>query len=93
MDIRERLLDVSPLEPPEPLFAALDAVDALGPGECLRLVHRREPHPLYAHLLERGCAWRVLVDEPGRFEAWIWRQADPVAAAACAEPDDGADWP
>lgn len=85
---RERLLDVSALEAPEPLFAALDAVDALAPGEYLRLRHRREPHPLYAHLLERGCAWRVLDARLGAYEALIWRNDDACAVAACAAPEE-----
>lgn len=81
----ERVLDVGDLEPPEPLFATLDALDALGPGEWLHLLHRREPFPLYGHLLERDCACRVLRSEPGRYEALIWRLDDPVAGAACAD--------
>ena len=89
MTTAEHLLDVVGLEPPEPLFATLDAVDALGPGEWLRLLHRREPFPLYGHLLERDCAYRVLVSEPGRYEALIWRLDDPLASAACAGDDDG----
>ena len=42
----ERVLDVSDLEPPEPLERILDALDQLGTGDWLHVRHRREPFPL-----------------------------------------------
>jgi uncharacterized protein (DUF2249 family) len=49
-----RELDVRGFEPPEPLQLALDAISTLGPGEQLRMLHHREPFPLYNMLRERG---------------------------------------
>ncbi|WP_172838775.1 DUF2249 domain-containing protein [Solemya velesiana gill symbiont] len=37
----ERLLDVSELEPCEPMEQTLQAVDTLEQGEYLRVIHRR----------------------------------------------------
>ncbi|HXH02283.1 MAG TPA: DUF2249 domain-containing protein [Candidatus Competibacteraceae bacterium] len=88
MKVRCRRLDVSALEPPEPLFITLEAVDELVPGEYLHLLHRREPHPLYAHLLERGMAYRILPPRDALFEMLIWRADDELAADACAVPEE-----
>lgn len=51
-DIRE--IDARYLEPPEPFVRAMEAVDALAPGESVRLLLFREPFPLYKVLDEHG---------------------------------------
>jgi uncharacterized protein (DUF2249 family) len=84
MRASERLLDVSTLEPCEPLERTLAAVAELGPGEVLRVLHRREPFPLYPMLERLGCAWRIQTGTTTPFELLIWRADDPVAAAAAA---------
>ncbi len=71
--MKRQWLDVSALEPPEPLTAALAAAEALAPGEQLQLRHRRDPCLLYANLARRGFAWRDEVREEGRVELIIWR--------------------
>ena len=43
----EHLLDVSTLEPCEPLELTLSATRDLSTGDYLKVVHRREPHPLF----------------------------------------------
>lgn len=48
----ERRLDVSDLEPPEPMERILDALDEMPAEDCLRVRHRREPYPLYNNLIE-----------------------------------------
>ena len=67
-----RELDMRDLEPPEPLQQALAALAALKPGEQLRMLHHREPFPLYAILRERGFTYRTtqLVDD--NYEVLIW---------------------
>ena len=70
---REILLDVRGLPPCEPLERALAAVRKLGPSERLRLLHWREPYPLYELLKKEGFAYDVLALEE-RFEVVIWRQ-------------------
>ena len=41
--MRERLLDVRGLEPPEPLERVLAEMETLGTDERICMVHRREP--------------------------------------------------
>ena len=80
----EHLLDVTELEPPEPLERALQAVAALRAGCFVKMLHRREPLLLYPMLEERGFAW---IARPGRdvpFEILIWRAGDADAEAAAS---------
>ena len=81
----ERRLDVSALEPCEPLERTLAAASDLGPGEYLRVLHSREPLPLYPLLEQLGCAWRTRPGTATPFEVLIWRADDPAAAAAAAD--------
>ena len=67
-----RELDVRDLEPPEPLQQALAALAALKPGEQLRMLHHREPFPLYATLRERGFALRTTQLAEDNYEVLIW---------------------
>ena len=84
-----RDLDVSQLEPPEPLQQALAAVDTLATGVCLCLLHRREPLLLFPVLEQRG--YDHITREIPRadngmpaFHIYIWRQHDTRAeAVAC----------
>lgn len=52
-------LDVRYLDPPEPMERAIDALDRLGPGDTLRMLIHREPHPLYQVLRESGFSYTV----------------------------------
>lgn len=78
----EHVLDVSDLEPPEPLVQTLAAAEALPSGDYLRMLHRRDPCLLPANLQARGFAF---VQRPGRrtaVEVFIWRDGDVLAEAA-----------
>jgi len=66
-------LDVRDLDPPEPLQQALAALPLLKPGEQLRMLHHREPFPLYAMLRERGFTYRTTQMDDGSYEVLIWR--------------------
>ncbi|HLU62860.1 MAG TPA: DUF2249 domain-containing protein [Gammaproteobacteria bacterium] len=55
----EILLDMRNREPPEPLFATLDAVEELQPGQLIRLLIHREPLMLYPQLQQLGVPWKV----------------------------------
>jgi hypothetical protein len=70
----EHLLDVSALEPCEPLEKSLAAARALGPGEQLRILHRREPRPLFALLEQGGFAWECSRLDESRYEIKVWRR-------------------
>lgn len=54
-----RELNVCGLAPPEPLQRVLEALETLQPGEQLRMLHHREPFPLYKILHERGFTYRT----------------------------------
>lgn len=77
-----RVLDVSRLEPPEPLVRILDALETLPAGGILQVRHRREPFPLYAILEETGYAWHTRSRGPHHYEIFIWRRDDEPARAS-----------
>ena len=66
-------LDVRDLEPPEPLQQALAALTTLKPEEQLRMLHHREPFPLYPMLRERGFTYRTTQLADDSYEVLIWR--------------------
>lgn len=69
----EIVLDVRGLEPPEPLVKVMDALETLPPGDRLRMVHDREPYPLYGILQEDGYQYRTETFADGRVEIVIWQ--------------------
>ena len=68
----EEIIDVSELEPPEPLERILDALADLRTGQYLRVKHRRDPVPLYPMLRDMEYEWLTTQVAPGRFEVFIW---------------------
>lgn len=81
MSVVPRRLDVSRLEPPEPMVQALAALRELGADEYLVIAHRREPVPLYDLLPGLGFRHRVQQGAATAFEIVIWRQAGPEPEA------------
>ncbi|MDH5665299.1 MAG: DUF2249 domain-containing protein [Nitrosopumilus sp.] len=79
----EYLLDVSQLEPPEPLQKALSALDELQAGQYIRLLHRRNPELLYPILEKRGYAFHTFRAKEPAFEVLIWKKTDQEADARC----------
>lgn len=80
---RERLLDVSDLEPPEPLQRVLETLDDLGDGEFLHMLHRRDPLLLYPELELRGYRYLTTFERDHECEVFIWRDGDAAAEEAC----------
>lgn len=78
----EILLDVSELEPPEPLTLTLEAAASLLPGQYLRMLHRREPCMLYGNLDEQHFKYLQRKGTLSAVEVFIWREQDQEAAAA-----------
>ncbi len=76
----EQTIDVSTLEPPEPMERILDALADLPEGGWLRVLHRRDPTPLYRMLRDMGYRWETRHLGPARFEILIW-------PASLAHPD------
>jgi uncharacterized protein (DUF2249 family) len=69
----ERTIDVRWLEPPEPFERVLTELDTLLPGETLRVLIHREPHPLYRWLAGERYHYRARFDDEGWFEIRITR--------------------
>ncbi len=82
----ERQLDVSDLEPPEPLERILDALDHLQSGDCLRAHLRREPFPLYGFLQRLGYAWRTERVDEAAFDVLIWPASVPSPGRPSTPP-------
>jgi uncharacterized protein (DUF2249 family) len=79
----EQTLDVSMLEPCEPLNRTLAAIMELSEGDYLRVIHRREPHLLYPLLEKQGFSrLTVAGHSEAAFDIYIWRQQDTAAEAA-----------
>jgi len=75
----EQYLDVSQLEPPEPMTVILDAIDILPSGQFLHVYHRMEPFPLYNVLQNMGMKWQTQCDDDGMFHITIWPETDATA--------------
>ena len=69
-------LDVSALEPPEPMVRILAKVQELGPKDVLEVAHHREPIPLYVHLEEGGFAHSIERLAENSYRLRIWRKDD-----------------
>ena len=71
--MKEKLLDVSLLEAPEPLIQAVRALEELGEDEVLVFVHRMNPRHLFNEIAARGMQYEIIKDEPNEFIMKIWR--------------------
>ncbi|MCP8894424.1 DUF2249 domain-containing protein [Shinella daejeonensis] len=58
-------LDLTDLDPPEPMVRILAAAERLGPGEVLFALLSREPLFLFPELVARGLQWVGNFDEAG----------------------------
>ncbi len=68
-----RLLDARMMEPPEPMQRALEQIELLQPGDRLRMLHHREPYPLYTILDKRSLHHHTTALPDGSYEILIWR--------------------
>lgn len=73
----EQYVDVSDLEPPEPLEVILDAIADLPSGDHLKVRHRRNPVPLYRMLQDMGYAYTMQNPAPEHFDILIWPKDMP----------------
>ena len=78
--IKEKLLDVSNLEPPLPLERALNESASMVEGEYLRLLIDKEPFLLYPILKSQGYMCETRVGTHNQFEVLIWRKNDQQVA-------------
>ena len=77
----EQKLDVSDLEPPEPMERILEAIETLQEGDYLYVTHRREPHMIYPILKNMGIDWATHPGGPAGYEFFLWRKGDEKAQA------------
>ena len=72
-------LDLSALEPPQPMVRILSELEGLAPGEVLFAVLAREPMFLFPELSRRGHQWAGSLDAAGAaFRIMIRRGGDPT---------------
>lgn len=65
------VLDVSALPAPEPFQRITEALSRLPDSACLKVLHRREPFPLYPVLRSTGFVYRVEHDPGGQGPAVV----------------------
>lgn len=70
-DIPEIFLDLRGMFPPEPMERVLDALSVLAPGQQVRMLIDREPHPLYRILERNGYVFRCSEPGPGLYQVVI----------------------
>ena len=75
----ERCLDVSQLEPPEPLERVLESLRGLEQGQYLHVLHRREPLLLYPLLEEMNFISETCRDPQGMYHIAVWHADDSAA--------------
>ncbi|QEP41911.1 DUF2249 domain-containing protein [Ectothiorhodospiraceae bacterium BW-2] len=68
-------LDVSELEPCEPMMQIRAALEQLTVGESLVVYHRMEPVLLYPTLEQHGFSWRCETGVSHPVKLTIWRSA------------------
>lgn len=68
------VVDGHNLEPPEPFVQAIEALDAIHPGQKLLLIVHREPFPLYRALDLNGFLWETGRSSDGAFEVLMWHK-------------------
>jgi len=69
-------LDVSKLQPPEPMREICSNLQTLQSGQALHVYHRREPVPLYAILKQQGFSVMHLAVSDAEHHLWIWHSDD-----------------
>ncbi len=72
-------LNVSDLEPPEPMQVILNALAFLNKGEFLAVKHRRKPEPLFSIIQEQGFSWKHHEFKADHHYILIWKTEDLTA--------------
>jgi len=86
----ELLIDVSEYEAPQPFEEVIKLVVNINDGEYIRMLHRKQPLPLYQLLNERGFAYicnkkntKSLGDSLNQWEIIIWNKSDTSVNDYC----------
>ena len=76
-------IDVSELEPPEPLERIFARLQQLQAGQLLRVRHRREPFPIYP-MLDQASFKHYCIDlGTETYLIYIWPHTIPVDETFC----------
>jgi uncharacterized protein (DUF2249 family) len=67
-------LDVSKLPPPEPFIKIMEKIVYLKENEVLKVLHRREPYPLYEELKKLGFQYHTIMIEEQKYEIYIYKK-------------------
>lgn len=81
MDSMEIRVDVSELQPPEPMEIILEHLERLQNGQYILMIHRMQPHPLYNILMDNGFRYKVDTSQ-GLIHIFIWKATDKVSEKA-----------
>ncbi len=84
------VLDVRQLSHPEPFEMAMKALEERGEGEYIKMVHRREPFPLYEVVEKKGLHHETLQTGDALYEIYIWEGSNlpPEIAATRNEGEN-----
>ena len=74
-----QVIDARDMVMPEPILAALAAIEKLPAGACLRLITGRDPLLLYPILDDCGCLYRRVPGDESATELVIWLSGDDAA--------------
>ncbi|MCK5718788.1 MAG: DUF2249 domain-containing protein [Thiomargarita sp.] len=85
--MNKRTLDVSDLEPCEPLERILAILPQLQAGEYLQVLHRMEPYKLYPILDQQDYAWLTKPGKKAPVEIYIWRKTDDATIKAAIKAE------
>ncbi|WP_206482931.1 DUF2249 domain-containing protein [Thalassotalea sp. G2M2-11] len=80
-------LDVSALAPPEPLVNITTALAKLANQQVLKVLHRREPFPLYEQLNAAGWHYHTIKFSNDSYAIYIFRPQVQTAAMALIAQD------
>lgn len=72
------------LEPPEPITAVFQALKQLPDSSVLKMIHRREPVPLYEMLQQMGYESRCFKRGDDLYVIYIWKAGQQAALQAYA---------
>ncbi len=84
MPNRIHILDVRDLAPCEPMEQTLAALETLSTDDCLKVLLRREPHPLLPMLKQQGFCWQIQTDANLLVTMWIWHKHNKQAISLIA---------
>ena len=76
--MEEITLDVSALEPPQPMTEILLAMAQLQKQQYLIVIHRREPFPLFEKLETAGWLYVCMSISVECFHIYIYKQTDQI---------------